>query len=52
VGFDNWFHLHRDNFTVSHDDLAVNDGKFGVLRGAEEGGSDRIVQRAPAYPIV
>jgi hypothetical protein len=46
VGFDDWFHIHRDDFTVSHDDLAVDHGEFCALRGAEERGSHRIVQRA------
>jgi len=36
VGFDDWFHIHRDDLTVSHDDLAIDDGELRALRGAEE----------------
>ncbi len=46
MSFDNWFQVHRDDFTVSHDDLAVYDGEFSALRGAEERGSHGIVQCA------
>ena len=46
MGFDDWFQIHRDDFTVSNDDLAVYDGEFRALRRAEERGSYGIVQRA------
>jgi hypothetical protein len=46
VDFNRRLHLQRDDFTIPYHHLAVDDGEFRALRGAEQRGGYGIVQRS------
>jgi hypothetical protein len=46
VDFNHGLHLQSHNFTIPYHHLAVDDGEFRALRGAEQRGGYGIVQRS------
>jgi hypothetical protein len=46
VGLNYRLHLQGDDFTIPDHYLAIDDGKLGALRSAEQSGGDGIVQRS------